>query len=308
MGCKSVAQLRIEPFQYYDMKRVFIIAVAIVTLLVSAEAQKQKVGIVLSGGGALGFGHIGVLQALEDNGIYPTIVAGTSMGALVGAMYANGLRPQDIFDLVKAEEFDKISKIITPSGLRRGSMGISDHKNILDMLDKYIPANDFDSLKMPLYVCVSNISKSQGEIIHSGGRLHEYLLASSSIPLVFEAVELDSMYYVDGGVFNNLPAQAIRDKCTYLIGSNVNPEKYRSPIKSGKDVAMRSVSILIYENTKPGIEMCDFMVDVPVNYFYSPMDFKHFYEIYQIGYKAGLDYIKEHPEIVRKCKGKRPDW
>ena len=123
-----------------------------------------------------------------------------------------------------------------------------------------------------------------------------------------EAVELDSMYYVDGGVFNNLPAQAIRDKCTYLIGSNVNPEKYRSPIKSGKDVAMRSVSILIYENTKPGIEMCDFMVDVPVNYFYSPMDFKHFYEIYQIGYKAGLDYIKEHPEIVRKCKGKRPDW
>ena len=284
-----------------------MVLLAAVTALCAAEAQKQKVGIVLSGGGALGFGHIGVLQALEDNGIYPTIVAGTSMGALVGAMYANGLRPQEIFDLVKEEEFDRISKIITPSGLGRGSMGISNHKKVESMLRKYIPYNSFDSLRMPLYVCAANISKAEEEIVHSGGRLYEYLLASSSIPLVFEAVEMDSMYYVDGGVFNNLPAQAIRGMCTYLIGSNVNPEKYRPPIKSGKDAAARSLSILIYANTKPGIELCDFMIDVPSNYFYSPMDFKHFYEIYQIGYKAGLDYIKEHPEIVRKCKGKRPE-
>jgi NTE family protein len=285
------------------MKKTIFTIIALLIFTLSINAQKQKVGITLSGGGALGFGHIGVLQALEDHGIQPTIVAGTSMGALVGSMYANGLHPQEIFDLVKEHNFDNISKILT-LGVKRGSMGFSDHKNVLSILKKGLPYNDFDSLKMPLYVSVTNLSEGTLEIIHSGNRMYEYLMASSSIPLVFDAIELDSMYYVDGGILNNLPAQAIRDKCTYLIGVDVNPEKYRSKLKSPKDAAMRSLSILIYENTRPGIALCDFVIEVPSNFFYNPMDFNNFYEIYQIGYKAGRDYIKAHPELLKKCRTK----
>ncbi len=274
-------------------------------MLTTAFAQrsesKAKVGIVMSGGGALGFAHIGVLQALEDNGIYPTVVAGTSMGALVGALYANGMRPMEIFEMVRREQLDKLSSFIDLSFSNSKNMGLSSHEHTRSILEKYLPHDSFDELKMPFYLCATNVSDGRMVIKGEGDTLIAYLMGSSSIPGVFEPVEINGKLHIDGGVYNNLPAQPIRDKCVTLIGVDVNSEASRSPVKTTKDVVFRALTLLIYENTRPGRKLCNYVIDVPVNYNYGLMDFKKFYSIYQVGYSTGLKYVKEHPDLVRKA-------
>lgn len=281
------------------MKKILSLWLLLWGLSFSVTAQKYKIGIVLSGGGALGFAHIGVLQALEDHGIRPQIISGTSMGALIGAMYANGMSPQDIFEMVKVERLDKISSFLDVS-LRnpRTRLGVSSQDDLYDILIKYLPHNSFDMLQKPYYLCTSNLTIGQVEIIHEGDRLVKYLQGSSCIPGFFAPTVIDSMYYVDGGVYNNLPAQPIRKQCKVLIASDVNPTSGFKPVKTMGDVMSRSLSLMIHENTKEGRNMCDFVIDVPANMFYSVMDFSKFYSIYQIGYKSGLEFIKQHPEIL----------
>lgn len=286
------------------MKRIglfFIMVLA--TAMVSA--QPKPVGIVLSGGGALGFAHIGVLQALEDNGIYPEVVSGTSMGALVGAMYANGLSPQDIFEMVKTEQLNKLSSFtdISISNTQK-LLGASSQEKLHDILLRYLPHNSFDSLQMPFYLCAANLTDGCEVIKHSGGHLIEYLQGSSCIPGFFAPTSIDGKYYIDGGVYNNLPAQPIRKLCKVLIACDVNAAESRREITTMGDVLSRSLSLLIYENTIEGREMCDYVINVPVNHDFGTTDFNKFYSIYQMGYRSGLEYIRSHPELLRAVNGK----
>lgn len=248
----------------------------------------------------MGFAHIGVLQALEDHGIRPEVVAGTSMGALVGAMYANGMTPQDIFEMVKTEQLNRLASF-TDISLRnpRQLLGVSSQDKLHDILLQYLPHNSFDSLKMPFYLCAANLSDECEVIRHSGGQLVEYLQGSSCIPGFFAPTTIDGKYYVDGGVYNNLPAQPIRKLCNILIACDVNAAEHRKPVKTMGDVMARSLSLLIYENTREGRDLCDYVINIPVNHSYTTTDFSKFYNIYQIGYRTGLDYIRSHPELLR---------
>ncbi|MGM9804829.1 MAG: patatin-like phospholipase family protein [Candidatus Aphodosoma sp.] len=284
------------------MKRISLLILAAI-LAGAASAQRKNVGIVLSGGGALGFAHIGVLQALEDNGIKPQVISGTSMGALIGAMYANGMSPQDIFEMVKAEQLNKLGSFLDISVRNtRKILGASSQDKLHDILLRYLPHDSFDSLQMPFYLCVTNLSDAQMVIMHRGNRLVEYLQGSSCIPGCFAPTVIDGKYYVDGGIYNNLPAQPIRKLCKILIASDVNAAENRKEITSMGDVMSRSLSLLIYENTKEGRNMCDYLINVPVNHSYKTTDYNKFYEIYQIGYSSGMEFIKSNPDIFTKAK------
>lgn len=275
--------------------------------MLTIHAQRYTVGIVLSGGGALGFAHIGVLQALEDNGIYPQIVSGTSMGALVGAMYANGMTPQDIFEMVKVERLSKLSKFTDISiGNTRKILGASSQDKLHDILIRHLPHNSFDSLTLPFYLCTTNLTEEHAVIRHSGSQLVEYLQGSSCIPGFFAPTVINGQYYVDGGIYNNLPAQPIRSKCKVLIASDVNAAENRKQISSMGDVMSRSLSLLIYENTREGRDMCDYVINVPVNNKYGVTDFSNFYEIYQIGYRTALEFIQQHPDLKRSINKYKP--
>lgn len=279
------------------IKCITILVSLLVTISLSAQRQ-YNIGITLSGGGARGFAHIGVLQALEDYGVHPEIVSGTSMGALVGAMYANGMTPEDIFEMVKREELDRMASFVDISSRQpREHLGISTQNRLHRILIDYLPHNSFDSLQIPFYLCMSNICDGKEVVVHSGGNLVECLRGSSCIPGFFEPVLIDSAYYVDGGLYNNLPVQPIRKQCKILIAVDVNPKFSKYDINKIGDVLSRSVSLIIYENTKEGRKMCDYVISVPVSKNYSTMDFDKFYAIYQMGYMAGLEFIKSHPEI-----------
>lgn len=274
-------------------------AIVLLTLLICAHSFGQKsVGIVLSGGGALGMAHIGILQALEEEGFNPKYVAGASMGAIIASFYCNGMSAVEIRDMVRTEKFYKTTKILTFS-VGKDKLGLSSHKHVNELLDKYIGHNSFDSLSRHLYVSTVNLNTQKCEIIGSGDKLKEYVIASSSIPGVFEAVNIDGCIYVDGGTLNNFPAQAIRNKCDVLIGVDVQPYTPNMLINNTTDVAIRALYTVIHANSVSGRKKCDYIIDCFALEKYSIFDFNKFEELYQYGYNIGKEYLAAHPDLKR---------
>ena len=133
---------------------------------------QPKVGVTLCGGGARGFSHLGVLQALYEYNIHPEVIAGTSMGAILGAFYAQGYTPQELHDIILKEKFYKINNILHLGKEKRKLAGFSSHKNIQKIFSKYLPHNSSDSLQYTFYLCVANLNTGAAEYIHSGNHLH----------------------------------------------------------------------------------------------------------------------------------------
>ena len=271
--------------------------IALMSLCNIAQA-KQRVGVVLSGGGALGYAHIGALQALYEQGIEVDCVAGSSMGALVGVMYAQGITPQEIHDIILKEKYNDRKRILHFSGRIKKSLGFASHANVRKTLLHYVP-DSFEELSKRFFVCVADITTSEERVISSGGNLVDYVLASSSIPGVFEAMEIDGHFYVDGGVLNNLPAREIRKECDVLIGIDVHPDKSHAPmIENILDVTMATLHALMQNNSAEGRGLCDYLVEPRANEQYRAFDFDNFEDIYRIGYEAMKEYLIKHPKLA----------
>jgi len=225
------------------------------------------------------------------------------MGSIIGAFYAHGYSPKQIREFVKFEKFYKPAKIVAPL-VEKNKLGLFSQKNILKILDKYIPHDSFDSLRMPFFVSVTNLSTSKSEYFNSGDSLHCYVLASAAIPTIFNAVKINGDTYVDGGVLNNFPAQPIRNQCKYLIGIDVKADCEFSKAKRIKDIFMRSLNVIIIQNSAEGRAMCDVLISPQANQKYYEFDFAAFDEIYQYGYDATKKYLDENPEMVEKLRVK----
>lgn len=239
--------------------------------------RPYKIGLTLSGGGARGIAHIGALAAFEKHGIHPGIISGTSMGALVGVFYAAGYQPAQILQLVKETSMLKIFKWQMPAS---GLFHLDIIRKIL--VDK-IRKDDFAALKIPFVCAVSNLNSGQVEI-KSNGPLFDWVVASASIPVVFEPWQIGGQTYVDGGLFDNLPAAAIREKSEILIGIHVNHNGYQEQVKGFKDIAERTFQLSVAQNVKESIAMCDLVITPPSIGQFHTFDFRSADQIYQVGY------------------------
>lgn len=241
---------------------------------------KYKIGIVLSGGGARGIAHIGVLKGLESAGIFPEIISGCSAGAMVGALYAEGLSPNTIFSFVEKKSVYSIFRMSMPN---KGVMELTYFRKILL---EHIRHDSFENLKIPLYISVTNLNTGICEYIHSG-KLIEYVIASQSIPLIFKPVQIQGNLYTDGGVLNNLPVEPIREQCEILIGVNVNPVHYYNDLKGMRDVGYRVLLLSLKANMQSRIPLCDFVIE-PSTESFSIFDVNKAKQIFDEGYKAAL--------------------
>jgi NTE family protein len=179
------------------------------------KKKEHQVGLVLSGGGLRGIGHIGALKALEEHGYRPTILSGCSAGAIIGAFYAAGYTPDELRNIAFESSF------FPRSSFRLRMSGFIDTGFLSKLFQQYIPANTFEMLKMPLYVAVTDIVAGKTEYLHSG-QLDQALLASSSLPLLFPPFKSGEKVYYDGGILDNLPIKPIITQCEFLIGVHVN--------------------------------------------------------------------------------------
>jgi NTE family protein len=256
--------------------------------------MKSKIGIALSGGGARGIAHIGVLKALEENGIFPDVISGTSAGAIVGALYASGKNPLEILKFVEESKVYKTIKFGMPL------KGLTDLSYLSKLLAENIVEDSFESLSKPLFIAVSNLNNGELEIV-SKGKLFDIMVASSSIPFIFKPVKIAGQYYVDGGLMNNLPAESIREKVAFLIGVNVMPI-----IKNEKDdfqnmlrIGNRMFEMSIWTNTKPSLQLCDVVVEPKRIVDFNIFNFNKTKELYEIGYGAAMDRMPEIKSLLR---------
>lgn len=260
------------------------------------QPEPKGLGIALSGGSARGFAHIGVLKALEEAGIHPEVVSGTSMGSLVGVLYAAGLKPDEIKEIVNKEP---VLKMVRPAWGKNGLFQVTELRKLLE---KHIEKDDFSVLKKPFCLAVSNINKGQKEII-SEGPLFDYVLASCAVPIIFAPQVIKGTTYIDGGLYDNLPADAIRSLCKTLIGVHVNYIGEVKKFNGITEVAERTFSLSIGENVRPAMDMCDYLIDPPAMVDFSFWDFDKADAIIETGYKftrkmldEGLLPVPEQPK------------
>lgn len=246
----------------------------------------KAIGLVLSGGGARGVAHIGVIQALEEAGLHFSHVSGTSAGSIVGALYAHGYTPKEIFGIVQQVS---IFKSVRPAWAWTGLLKMD---GMQELLIRYLPENNFSQLKLQLTVAATEIRK--GEIKYfSDGELIPALLASCCIPAIFSPVLFKSSMYVDGGLLDNLPVRPIRDKCDFIIGSHCNLVSQTFDPTNLKVVIERSLLMAINANTWVSKQMCDIVVEPPGLDKYSSFDMGKAKEIFDIGYKFTRENFKE---------------
>ena len=257
-----------------------------------------KFGIALSGGGARGFAHIGVLKALEEYKMEPDIISGTSMGSLIGLLYAAGITPDNILDVIKKVSIIKLLKV----AWRR--QGLFEMESVRKILEEEIGIDDFSVLKKPLYISISNISTGTLEIKNSG-KLFDYVLASCSVPVFFAPIVIDNTTYIDGGLFDNLPSKSIHEKCRYLLGVNVNYISHENHFDGVRDIGQRSFSLAIDQNVRASKTLCDYVIEFPKMKDYSLWNFDKLDEIVDIGYNRTISLLAENKIIPNELQNRK---
>jgi NTE family protein len=250
-------------------------------------ADKQyKTGLVLSGGGARGFAHLGLIQALNEAGIFPDVISGTSAGALAGVLYADGYNPKEIQHLMNfGSRFD----LMRPALPREGLLQIN---GISKILKTHLRAKSFNELKIPLFVAATDINNGKA-VYFSEGELIDPVIASASIPVLFQPVKINDVSYVDGGVLDNLPLKPIENSCRFLIGSFVNPVGYMEKISGLINIAERTFMLSMSKEIIEKAKKFDLFVAPLELRNYKILDPEKASELFDVGYEATKEKLKD---------------
>ncbi len=259
-----------------------------------AATPRYKLGVALSGGGARGFAHAGALKALEEAGYKPDVIAGVSAGAVAGLLYAAGLSPQDILTLFSKVKFTDFCTLSIKNG--EGVFSLNKFKRFIERI---AGVSRLEDLKIPLYVGATDLDRGLPVEFHEGS-IGERVMASCSIPIVFNPVKIDGTHYVDGGVLRNLPAWIIRDKCDTLIGVNCSPLNCFRYKKSFFEIAMRTYNLMAKSNQYDDMEMCDHVIITPELAGYQVFNLKDINKVYLSGYAAAHRAIKDWEKSIDK--------
>lgn len=248
--------------------------------------KRFELGIALSGGGAKGAAHCGALQAIEEFGLHPDVLSGTSAGSIAAVLYGAGMSPVEICNCFMRLDFKDLLEFGVPRG------GLGDSKPLVEHLRRIIPVERFEQLQTPVYIVASNLERGRKEVFCSG-TLAERVTASCSIPLIFKPIEIDGAHYVDGGVFENMPVTTIRNMCRKVIGISVNvasEEEYRDSLLS---VAMRSFYLMFMSNTLDDALMCDLFIEMTDAARYSAYDLSNITALFKVGYDTTVARLTE---------------
>lgn len=310
------------------------------SFLEEIAAQKNiKVGLVLSGGGAKGFAHIGVLKVLEESGVHIDYIAGTSMGAVIGGLYASGYTASQIDSLVTHLNFDRLIQDNLPRkaktfyerdnderyaitlpfdhfkvGLPSGFSGGQNYYNLLSQLLYHVnDIKDFNNLPIPFLCAATNIETGE-EVILDKGYLPDAINASAALPSVFSPVMFDDQILVDGGVANNYPVEELKKRgVDIIIGVDVQDDlRDRSELESLSGIMLQISNLRTIEAMKSKIALTDIYVKPDIT-DYGLIDFKKAKEITTKGIEAGLDYLDlftaiatKQEDLPKKSTSKKP--
>ena len=279
------------PGLFYDIDHAERACIAL--LLKLQKAGFMKTGLVLSGGGYRGIAHIGVLKALEEADIVPDVIAGTSAGAAIGALYAQGIPTGKMLSFIKTLE------LLSFGNLAFGKPGWVDPDNFHDAFSELLPEDDFGALRIPMKVTATNILTGKLKVFEQGPLIRP-LLASAAFPGVFAPVEIGEGYYVDGGVLNNFPVDQLRDETDYLIGVYVNPFEQidRKAVRHSVHVLERVLKIKTATDSIRKFELCDLLIYPRELRKYNTFLEKQLDAIFQLGYEEACRQIEAASGLI----------
>lgn len=303
----------------------FTIILFFATIINAQTDKNNKIGFALSGGGAKGLAHIGVLKVLESEGIYPDYITGTSMGSIVGGLYAIGYSVEFLDSLSRMMEWNKYftdqydrsylpieekdfveryfasfpienKKIQLPKGFVDGEkLGL-----LLDQLTIPVHSiNSFDDFPIP-FRCVATDLETGEAVVFKNGFLPEAIRASIGIPTVFEPLEVNDTLLVDGGVSRNLPVvDAQKMGANYVIAFDVGASLYsKKDLNSIIQVLDQTNSYRIVESNLQQLELANFVIRPAVEN-YSGLDFSSINSLIAIGEQAARRMM---PELKKELK------
>jgi len=304
-----------------------------------AQEQELKVGLVLSGGGAKGLAHIGALKVIEDSGVQIDYIAGTSMGAIVGALYASGYRANELdsifrqinFNSLIQDDFSRSSKtfyekedaeryaislpfdgykISFPQAI---SGGQKVYNELVSLLYHVKDVRDFNQLPIPFFCMATDIENGTA-IRLDNGYLPEAIMASGTFPSLFEPMELDGKLLIDGGVLNNYPIAELKSLgANFIVGVDVQHDlSSRASLGSATDILLQINNFRTAEAMKSKSNDTDIYIR-PNMAPYSVIDFDRGVEIVAEGARAA--FLKEKAlielskkQLKRKLKDQTPLW
>lgn len=262
------------------------------------KKRKYKIGYALCGGGAKGFAHLGAFKVFEEHGIAPNVIAGTSAGAIAGVFYADGFAPEEIAELFRGHKFTDFAEISLFSG------GLLKPSGIAKLLKANLRARRFEDLNIPFRAVATDWEHATIKVFSEGDNLVEAVVASSSVPLVFEPTEIKGTQYVDGGVLKNFPVSVIREETECVIGVNLLKLQDFTRAKSIKKSAYRYYDIVSKLNVYEDMAETDILIDMDGLQAYSMFDLKAIDAIIAQGYSRATEVFR-NDEVLRKLRRKK---
>jgi NTE family protein len=273
----------------------------------SPEKKRKKVGLALSGGAARGLAHVGVISVLHQAGIPIDMIAGTSSGAIMGAVYARHLDTEKMKEYALDPNWKKRAPMIDPSFPKTGFIK---GKKIENLLASFLGGHiEFKDLQIP-FACVATDISTGEEIVINSGPVPEALRASISIPGIFTLTRHRGRYLVDGGLTTPIPVEVVRQMgADFVIAVNVNPDVVnRQSIKTSPktpnkapnifQVLIQSVYITTYSLAKTSLESADFVIEPDIADI-SAGEFIRTPELIELGEAAASAAL---PEIRKKLE------
>ncbi len=295
------------------------------------ENDDVKVGLVLSGGGAKGLAHIGTLKVIDSLGVKVDYVAGTSMGAIIGALYASGYSGNQLDSIFKKIDFDNIItdnlpraskvfyerdndekyvvklpfnnfKITLPSALSRGQ----NTYNLLSRLTLHVnEINDFSKLPIPFFCIATNIETGQAVMLDQGN-LAQSAMASGALPSIFQPVVIGDQILTDGGVVNNYPIDELRAKgMDIIIGVDVQDGLFgREKLASAPEVLLQINNFRTIKDMELKTPKTDIYIKPDIKEF-NLVSFSEGFKIIEIGKQAAINKVEALQALIKKGQKKK---
>src|SRR6056297_1756879 len=303
----------------------------------SLFGQPLKTALVLSGGGARGLGHIGVLKVLEENNYQPDLIVGTSMGAIIGGLYACGVPVDQIEKKVREIDFNTLLSDHNYKGIELASQKLVDFPALMRMdIDKNLNLNfpkylfttqtiqdelmpftiagqyysngNFDSLAIPLRIVATDIRSGQS-VVFQKGNIARLMAASSAMPFLFSPVELDSMNLVDGGLTNNVPCDIAQEMgADFIITSDLTSRKadiHNDPTPSR--YFEQTINTLAYLSDTRNLHLSDIYIRPEIEQM-SSTDFGKIDSLIECSYREAKKYIQKIGAATKKKNLERLEW
>jgi NTE family protein len=242
------------------------------------KKETLEIVLALSGGGARGGFHLGVLQYLDDNNIHIKAICSTSIGSIVAASYASGVTPKEQLEIFKSKS---LRKMFSFAWFKESIYKVDMDSKVIDALVKKEKLQDLD---IPVYITALDL-QSGDEVVFSSGDIKTICQASSALVPAFRPVEYEGRVLVDGGFYNHLPFEPLKKYNLPIVGVNLHPLLKKKSRPRLMSYLKKVIAIKMYKRVDAQKELLDFYISTDKLAGFSIFSFKNFDELFEMGYE-----------------------